>query len=84
MNTFRGSRPPDSKERTWASPSSLGIGSLIGGKFGGYLMHHYGEVKHEPSGVVTVIVAVGVVTAILLLVYDRLVLGKAASHEAQV
>ena len=50
----------------------LGIGSLIGGTFGGFLMHHYGEVKHEPAGMWWVIVAVGVVTAVLLLVYDRL------------
>ena len=25
----------------------LGIGSLIGGKFGGFLIHHFGEVKHR-------------------------------------
>ncbi|HEY4934307.1 MAG TPA: MFS transporter [Terriglobales bacterium] len=52
----------------------LGIGSLIGGAFGGFLMHHFGEVKHEPSGMWWVIVAIGVVTAGLLLVYDKLVM----------
>jgi dipeptide/tripeptide permease len=54
----------------------LGIGSLIGGKFGGYLIHHYGEVKHEPAGMWWVIIAVGVATAVLLWVYDKLVLPK--------
>jgi dipeptide/tripeptide permease len=54
----------------------LGIGSLIGGKFGGYLIHHYGEVKHEPAGMWWVIVAVGVATAVLLWVYDKAVLPK--------
>ena len=43
----------------------LGIGSLIGGKFGGYLIHYYGEVKHEPSGMWWVIMGVGVFTAVL-------------------
>ena len=38
----------------------LGIGSLIGGKFGGFLIHHFGEVKHEPAGMWWVIIGVGV------------------------
>jgi POT family proton-dependent oligopeptide transporter len=56
----------------------LGIGSLIGGKFGGFLLHYYGEVKHQPAGMWWVIIAVGVLTAVLLLVYDRLVLARPA------
>ncbi len=51
----------------------LGIGSLIGGKFGGFLIHHFGEVKHEPAMMWWVIIAVGVATAILLWIYDKLV-----------
>ena len=51
----------------------LGIGSLIGGKFGGFLIHHFGEVKHEPAMMWWVIVAVGVATAMLLWIYDKLV-----------
>ena len=58
----------------------LGIGSLIGGKFGGFLIHHYGEVRRQPSRMWWVIVAVGVVTAILLWVYDKLVLPKPAEQ----
>jgi POT family proton-dependent oligopeptide transporter len=60
----------------------LGIGSLIGGKFGGFLLHYYGEVKHQPSGMWWVIIGVGVLTAILLLVYDRLVLSRPAVETA--
>ncbi len=49
----------------------LGIGSLIGGKFGGFLIHHYGEVKHQPGMMWWVITGVGVATAVLLWVYDK-------------
>ncbi len=50
----------------------LGIGSLIGGPVGGFLIHYFGEVKHEPAMMWVVITAVGVLTAILLWIYDRL------------
>lgn len=51
----------------------IGIGSLIGGWFGGTVMHHYGEVAHQPSRVWWMVTAVGVVTAALLWIYDRVV-----------
>jgi proton-dependent oligopeptide transporter, POT family len=57
----------------------LGIGSLIGGSFGGFLIHHYGEVKHQPGMMWVVITAIGVLTAVLLWVYDRFVLPKATA-----
>ncbi len=56
----------------------LGIGSLIGGAFGGFLIHYYGEVKHQPAGMWWVIIAVGVLTAILLWVYDKVMMPKSA------
>jgi proton-dependent oligopeptide transporter, POT family len=59
----------------------LGIGSLIGGKFGGFLIHHYGEVKQDPSGMWWVIVGVGVLTAVLLWAYDKLVLPQSAEQK---
>jgi len=55
----------------------LGIGSLIGGAFGGFLMHHFGEVKQKPAGMWWVIIAIGVATAVLLLAYDKLIMPKA-------
>jgi dipeptide/tripeptide permease len=54
----------------------LGIGSLIGGNFGGFLIHHYGEVKHQPGMMWVVITAIGVLTALLLWIYDKFVLPK--------
>jgi len=57
----------------------LGIGSLIGGPFGGWLIHYFGEVKHEPQMMWVVIVAVGVVTALLLWIYDKTLRPKEAN-----
>jgi MFS family permease len=51
----------------------LGIGSLVGGWFGGRVMHHFGEVVGKPERGWFVITGVGVVTAVLLLIYDRVV-----------
>jgi proton-dependent oligopeptide transporter, POT family len=51
----------------------LGIGSLVGGWFGGRVMHHYAEIEHHPAQAWYVIASVGVLTALLLLIYDRLV-----------
>ncbi len=49
----------------------IGIGSLIGGWFGGTLVHHFGEVLHEPAMIWWSVTAVGIVTAGLLWIYDR-------------
>jgi MFS family permease len=62
----------------------LGIGSLIGGKFGGFLMHYFGEVKHRPAGMWWVITGVGVLTAILLWMYDRFVMPLPAAKATAV
>ncbi len=49
----------------------IGIGSLIGGWFGGKVMHHFGELQHHPERAWYAITAVGVLTAISLCIYDR-------------
>jgi hypothetical protein len=49
----------------------IGIGSLVGGWFGGTLMHHFGEVTHQPARVWWVVTGVGVATTVLLWIYDR-------------
>src|SRR5438309_5074686 len=49
----------------------IGIGSLIGGWFGGTLVHHFGEVLHEPAMIWWTVTGVGIVTAAMLWVYDR-------------
>jgi proton-dependent oligopeptide transporter, POT family len=51
----------------------LGIGSFVAGKFSGWLMHHFGDELHRPELVWWSVVGVGVVTTLLLLVYDRFV-----------
>jgi POT family proton-dependent oligopeptide transporter len=51
----------------------LGIGSLVGGWFGGKVLHHFGEVMHRPQRTWFVITGVGLVTTVLLLIYDRFV-----------
>ena len=51
----------------------IGIGSLIGGWFGGRVMHHFGEVAHQPQRAWWVISGVGVLTALLLWIYDRVI-----------
>ena len=50
----------------------IGIGSLIGGWFGGTVMHHFGEVQHRPALIWWSVTAVGLVTTVLLWVYDRI------------
>jgi proton-dependent oligopeptide transporter, POT family len=51
----------------------LGIGSFAAGKFSGWLMRHYGEEMHRPQMVWWWVIGVGIVTTILLWIYDRVV-----------
>ena len=51
----------------------LGIGSFVAGPFSGWLMRHYGEELHQPQMVWWWVIAVGLVTTLLLWIYDRLV-----------
>jgi dipeptide/tripeptide permease len=50
----------------------IGLGSLIGGRFGGLLLHHFGEVQHRPERIWWTITAVGLVTTAALWIYDKL------------
>ena len=49
----------------------IGIGSLIAGWFGGKLFDYFGEVVHKPAYMWWPVVAVGLVTTLLLWIYDR-------------
>jgi len=49
----------------------IGIGSLIGGWFGGTIVHHFGEVTRQPERIWWTVVAVGIVTTALLWIYDK-------------
>ena len=57
----------------------IGIGSLIGGWFGGTLVHHFGEVTHQPARIWWSVTAVGVATAALLWIYDKTVSAKSTA-----
>jgi proton-dependent oligopeptide transporter, POT family len=57
----------------------IGIGSLIAGPLGGMLLHRFGEVQHQPQRIWWVITAIGVLTALLLYGYDRIVKPEAVS-----
>ena len=58
----------------------IGIGSLLGGWFGGRLMHQFGEVAHQPQRFWWAITAIGLATTLLLWIYDRVV--KPSEQEA--
>lgn len=49
----------------------IGIGSLLAGVFGGRLIHHFGEVAHQPQLMWWAVTGVGVLTALLLWIYDK-------------
>jgi dipeptide/tripeptide permease len=51
----------------------IGIGSLVGGRFGGWLLHRFGEVEHRPARIWWMVTAVGVATTALLWIYDRII-----------
>jgi len=57
----------------------LGLGSIFGGMLGGYLVHHYAEVLHQPQRVWYCITTIGLLTAALLLVYDRAIRSRAGA-----
>ena len=55
----------------------IGIGSLIGGWFGGTLVHHFGEVVHQPERIWWCVTAVGLIRTALLWIYDKSVKNNA-------
>src|SRR5205823_1780935 len=57
----------------------IGIGSLIGGWFGGKLMHQFTEVTHQPAMIWWTVTGVGILTTALLWLYDRFLLPKGTS-----
>lgn len=60
----------------------IGIGSLIGGWFGGRVMHQFAEVAHQPERAWWVISGVGLLTTLFLWIYDRVV--KPSGKESSV
>ena len=60
----------------------IGIGSLIGGWFGGRVMHQFAEVAHQPQRAWWAISGVGLVTTLLLWIYDRVIKPTARESSA--
>lgn len=51
----------------------LGIGAFLAGRIGGALLHYFGEVRHQPQLFWWALTGIGILTTLLLLVYDRIV-----------
>jgi dipeptide/tripeptide permease len=51
----------------------IGIGSLAAGWLGGKLLHQFGEVQQQPELIWWAVTGVGVATALLLWIYNRIV-----------
>jgi proton-dependent oligopeptide transporter, POT family len=51
----------------------LGIGAFLAGRIGGALLHYFGEVRHQPQLFWWALTAIGILTTLLLLLYDRIV-----------
>jgi POT family proton-dependent oligopeptide transporter len=49
----------------------IGVGSLLGGWIAGKLLHHFGEVVRQPARMWWVVAGFGVLTAVLLWIYDK-------------
>jgi proton-dependent oligopeptide transporter, POT family len=58
----------------------LGIGAFLAGRIGGTLLHHFGEVQHQPQRFWLALTAIGLATTLLLWIYDRVV--KPSEQEA--
>jgi POT family proton-dependent oligopeptide transporter len=51
----------------------LGIGAFLAGRIGGALLHYFGEVRHQPQLFLWALTAIGVLTTLLLVLYDRII-----------
>ena len=57
----------------------IGIGSLVGGWFGGTLLSRFGEASQHAATIWLVVTGAGIVTTVLLWIYDRVALRSGAS-----
>jgi proton-dependent oligopeptide transporter, POT family len=52
----------------------IAIGFVIAGRIGGRLVHYFGEILHRPNQLWLVIAGVGVLTTMLMWIYDKVVM----------
>jgi proton-dependent oligopeptide transporter, POT family len=62
----------------------IAIGYFIAGPLGGYLLHEFGDVLQRPAEMWWVIIAIGVLTAALMWLYDRIVQPRTQKESAAV
>lgn len=60
----------------------IGIGSLVGGWFGGRMAHQYTEVMNKPGHMWLIFTGVGLATALALFIYDRIIKPPAQPADA--
>jgi proton-dependent oligopeptide transporter, POT family len=51
----------------------ISIGYAVAGPLGGYLLHEFGDVRHKPAEMWWVVVAIGVLTALVMWLYGEIV-----------
>lgn len=61
----------------------IGIGSLVAGPLAGSLLHHFAETQHRPRMVWIAVTIVGVVTTLLLWIYDKALMPKQVAVEVE-
>jgi POT family proton-dependent oligopeptide transporter len=49
----------------------IAIGYFIAGPLGGYLLHYFGDVLHQPQQMWWVVTGIGIGGAVLMVIYDR-------------
>jgi proton-dependent oligopeptide transporter, POT family len=60
----------------------VAIGSLIGGRLGGWAVHYFGDVVHRPQQMWWVISAIGFATTLLMWLYDLILRPAAVADSA--
>jgi dipeptide/tripeptide permease len=50
----------------------IAIGYFIAGPLGGYLLHYFGDVLHQPQRMWWVVTGIGLMGAVLMLIYDKI------------
>jgi len=50
----------------------IALGYFIAGPLGGYLLHYFGDVLHQPQRMWWVVTGIGLLGAVLMLIYDRI------------
>ena len=61
----------------------IAIGYAVAGRLGGYLLHEFGDVLHHPARMWWVIAAIGVLTAALMWLYDKIVQPRAQTEPVE-